>query len=109
MDLLSPFRSKILAAVTDTEKRKPSDELLSTLARNLKMLREYHGLSQEKLGERCGCHPTFISMVERRQRNVTISTLEVFAGALGVEPFHLLDKNFRCGRSRSAKSGSSTT
>jgi transcriptional regulator with XRE-family HTH domain len=85
-----------LSATTDTEKRRPSDELLATLATNLKTLRDLRGLSQEKLGEKCGCHPTFISMVERKQRNVTISTLEVFAKALDVEVFQLLDKNFKC-------------
>ena len=84
-----------MSVANDTEKRKPSDELLTTLAKNLKALRESHGLSQERLGGKCGCHPTFISMVERKQRNVTISTLEIFAVALGVETFQLLDNNFK--------------
>lgn len=88
------WSQKPLAVTSDTEKRKPSDELLTTLAKNLKALRESHGWSQEKLGEKCGCHPTFISMVERKQRNVTISTLEIFAAALGVKAFQLLDDNF---------------
>lgn len=83
-----------MSIATDAEKRKPSDELLTTLARNLKALREFHGLSQEKLGEKCGYHPTFISMVERKQRNVTISTLEIFAMALKVDTFQLLNDDF---------------
>ena len=50
------------------------------------------GLSQEKLGKICNFHPTFISMIEKKQRNVTISTLEIVANALGVETYELLNK-----------------
>lgn len=83
-----------MRADKDEEKRKPSDELLSVLASNIRALRKLRGLSQEKLGEQCGCHPTFVSMVERKQRNITISTLELFAEALGVDAYQLLNAEF---------------
>ena len=77
--------------VSSTEdKRKPSDELLSLLAHNVKLLRKNKNLSQEKLGELCDFHSTFISMIERSQRNITISTLEIVANALGVKAYELL-------------------
>lgn len=72
------------------DKRKPSEELLGILAKNVKRLREEQKLSQEGSGELCDFHPTFISMIERKQRNVTISTLEIVARALGVAPYQLL-------------------
>lgn len=72
------------------DKRKPSEALMETLASNVKRRRAELGLTQEGLGEMCDFHPTFISLVERKQRNVTISTLEIIACALGVEPFELL-------------------
>lgn len=74
----------------NADKRKPTDELLKVLANNIRRLREEQGLTQERLGEECNFHHTFISLVERKQRNVTISTLEVLAKALGVKAFELL-------------------
>jgi transcriptional regulator with XRE-family HTH domain len=32
----------------------------------------------------CGLHRTYVGSVERAERNVTLSTLEVFAKALGL-------------------------
>jgi len=72
------------------EKRKPSDKLLTVLAENVRRLREDRGLTQEALGEACDFHPTFISLIERKQRNVTISTLEIIARALGVDVYELI-------------------
>ncbi|MES9853631.1 MAG: helix-turn-helix transcriptional regulator [Candidatus Thiodiazotropha sp. L084R] len=79
-----------MASGKNDDKRKPSEKLLATLAKNVKRLREERGLTQEGLGFACDFHPTFISLVERRQRNVTISTLEIIARALDVETFELL-------------------
>jgi len=72
------------------DKRQPSEELLILLADNIKGLRKQQGLTQEALGEKCNFHPTFISLIERKQRNVTVSTLEIIARALNVKPFELL-------------------
>ena len=40
------------------------------------------GLSQEKLAEQCGYHRTYVGMIERGERNITIAILEALAGAL---------------------------
>ncbi len=79
-----------MSADNNNEKRKPSDKLLTVLSKNVKRLRETRGLTQEALGEACDFHPTFISLIERKQRNVTISTLEIIARALGVEVYELI-------------------
>lgn len=67
-------------------KNKPcSPELLDTLAKNVYRYRKNRGLSQEKLAELAGMHRTFISMIERRGRNVTLGVVEAIANVLEVD------------------------
>lgn len=70
--------------------RKSSDFLRAVLAENIKTFRREKGFSQEELAERCGLHRTYIGSVERHERNVTLSTLEVLASSLGVTVPELL-------------------
>lgn len=70
--------------------RKASDSLRAVLAENIKTFRREKGFSQEELAERCGLHRTYIGSVERNERNVTLSTLEVLATTLGVTVPELL-------------------
>lgn len=72
--------------------RNPSDSLRATLADNIKAFRSKKGLSQEGLAELCGLHRTYIGSVERQERNVTLSTLEVLSAALEVSVPELLTK-----------------
>lgn len=72
--------------------RTPSDSLLAILAENIKAFRGEKELSQEELAELCGLHRTYIGSVERQERNVTLSTLEVLSDALGVSVQELLTK-----------------
>ncbi len=48
----------------------------------LRQVRLRQEISQEKLGELAGLHRTFVSMVERGERNVTLATVEKLATAL---------------------------
>ena len=70
--------------MVDRQLRKPSEELTRILAANVRSLRQAKGVSQEELADISGLHRTYIGAVERRERNVTLSTLEVLASALGV-------------------------
>jgi transcriptional regulator with XRE-family HTH domain len=70
--------------------RRPTSRLRKTLADNVRAYRDRHGLSQEALAEACGLHRTYVGSVERGERNVTLSTLEVLAKALGVSVPDLL-------------------
>jgi len=70
--------------------RKASRRLTSVLAANLRSHRGRMQLSQEALAERCGLHRTYVGSVERGERNVTLSSLEVLARALGVSVPELL-------------------
>lgn len=63
------------------------------LAQNLVKLRAQHGWSQEDLAHEAQMHRTFVTQVERRQRNITIDNLEKLASALGVSASELLAAN----------------
>ena len=78
--------------------RKPSKELLDALSKNLRAARAAQHLSQEALAERSDLHRTYVGSVERGERNVSLSTLETLASALGVEPADLLRKGGSHGR-----------
>ncbi|MGA2983563.1 MAG: helix-turn-helix transcriptional regulator [Terriglobia bacterium] len=73
-----------------TTLRKPGIEIRKVLAGNVRALRSRLGISQEELGDICGLHRTYVGAVERAERNVTLSTLEVFSKALGVSVPNLL-------------------
>jgi transcriptional regulator with XRE-family HTH domain len=52
----------------------------------LKELRNKKKLSQDELATDCGLDRTYISLLERGQRQPTLGTLFKLAGALGVTP-----------------------
>lgn len=59
-------------------------------ASNLKRLRQDSGLSQEALADEAGLHRTYVSSVERGQRNISIDNIFALAGALDCDPRELL-------------------
>ncbi len=73
--------------------RKPSLRITQILADNVRAYRKGQNLSQEALADICDLHRTYIGSVERGERNVTLSTLEVIAQALGVSVPELLTEN----------------
>jgi transcriptional regulator with XRE-family HTH domain len=64
--------------------------LRAALAEQIQRVRKKRGLSQEELAWRSGLHRTYISMIERAQRSVTIDSLEGIAVALGLSASSLL-------------------
>ena len=58
------------------------EDIRSRFGGRLRQLRTAKELSQETLAGLAGLHRTFVSMVERGQRNVTIATVEKLANAL---------------------------
>ena len=67
--------------------------LLSVFASNLKSYRNEKGLTQEKLAELSGLHRTYISAVEREQRNISLENIENLANALEIEAYLLLKQD----------------
>lgn len=61
-----------------------------TLARNLRRLRAEQGFSQEHLAGLAGLHRTYVSSVERGERNVSIDNIERLAKALKVATADLI-------------------
>lgn len=65
-------------------------QLVSLFATNVRRHRLALGFSQEQLAERAGVHRTYVGMLERGEKNVTIYNIERIAVALGVPPDTLL-------------------
>jgi transcriptional regulator with XRE-family HTH domain len=57
----------------------------------LKQLREQKGLSQEALAALCDLHRTYIGLIERGERGLSIATVELIAKALDVAPYRLFE------------------
>jgi len=60
------------------------------VAANLRRLRTGRSLSQEALADRAGIHRTYLSSVERAERNVSIDNICRLASALDVDVRELL-------------------
>jgi transcriptional regulator with XRE-family HTH domain len=65
-------------------------EILST---NIKKYRAEQNISQEALAFKCELHRTYISDVERNNRNISIDNIEKIANALNVAPADLLKED----------------
>lgn len=74
-------------------KKKKSEGSRIVLATNLRALRLARGLSQEELGDLSGLHRTYVSSVERCERNATLDTLDKLSAALGILPSDLIKKD----------------
>lgn len=64
--------------------------LRQIMAENLRALRLAAHISQEELAELCGLHRTYISDIERCNRNVSIDNIERIANALHITASDLL-------------------
>jgi len=69
-----------------------SSPLVELFAANVRRYRLALGLSQEELAERAGVHRTYVGMLERSEKNVTIYNIERIAKALQIAPDVLLRK-----------------
>ena len=57
---------------------------------NVQKYRKEKQISQEKLAEMAGIHRTYVGMIERAEKNITLRNMEKIAKALGVEIADLL-------------------
>jgi len=61
---------------------KKNSELLKIIAGNIRKFRHERGISQEELAELSHVHRTYIGMLERAEKNVTVLSLDRIAQAL---------------------------
>jgi transcriptional regulator with XRE-family HTH domain len=68
-------------------------DIVKVFGENLKKYRTEMNLSQEAFAEKCGLHRTYISSIERFQRNVSIENIQRIADALEIETYKLFLEN----------------
>lgn len=73
-------------------KRTHKGPLRDVLARNMRRLRAARGISQEALAYESGINRTYLSGVERSERNVSIDNIARIAKGLRVPPSKLLEE-----------------
>lgn len=59
-------------------------EVFVRFGQKLREIRQQQGISQEKLAELAGLHRTYVSSVERGERNISLLNIEKLALALKV-------------------------
>jgi transcriptional regulator with XRE-family HTH domain len=59
-------------------------KILIKFGDKVKELRKEKGFSQEELASRADLHRTYIGMIERAEKNITLINIEKIANALGV-------------------------
>jgi len=64
-------------------------DVVKVFGDNLRKYRSELGVSQEIFATMCGLHRTYISDVERYQRNVSLKVVQKIADALNIETYRL--------------------
>ena len=67
-------------------------DITKILGKRIRNYRTAMGLSQEKLAELSGCHPTYIGQIERGEKNATIESIEKISAALQISLSELFEK-----------------
>lgn len=66
-------------------------EIVTKFGNKVRLERVKQGLSQEQLAAKAGVHRTYIGMIERAEKNITLENIEKIAKALGKKPKDLLE------------------
>lgn len=64
-------------------------DIKDVFSKNMKKYRENLGLSQEKFAEKAKLHRTYISGVETKRRNISLTNIQKIADALEIETYKL--------------------
>jgi len=67
-----------------------NSEILKSFGEIVRKVRKEKGISQEELAERAGLHRTYIGMIERAEKNITLINIQKIAKALDIEIKDLL-------------------
>lgn len=66
-------------------------QILQKFGRRVREERDKQGISQERLGQLAGVHRTYIGMIERAEKNITLTNMQKIARALGMRVNDLVD------------------
>lgn len=66
-------------------------DVLLKFGKQVRKIRLEQNLSQEELADKAGVHRTYIGMIERAEKNITLENIEKIAKALKVSPKELID------------------
>jgi transcriptional regulator with XRE-family HTH domain len=69
-----------------------SKNILEVFGQNVQKYRKEKQISQEKLAELAGVHRTYIGMIERAEKNITLRNMEKIAKALDIKIQDLLEQ-----------------
>ena len=67
-------------------------KILIKFGDRVRELRKYKNLSQEELSFKADLHRTYIGMIERAEKNITLLNIEKIAKALDVDITELFNK-----------------
>ena len=68
-----------------------NEHLINEFGQRIKQLRNQKNISQEKLSFSTGFHRTYIGMIERGERNISLTNIAVFAKVFDMSISELLD------------------
>ena len=68
-------------------------QILNIFGENVRRYRKLANISQEELADRASLHRTYIGMIERAEKNITLVNMEKIANALKVKIEDLLKNN----------------
>jgi transcriptional regulator with XRE-family HTH domain len=66
-------------------------QILQKFGKRVREERDKKGISQERLGQLAGVHRTYIGMIERAEKNITLTNMQKIARALGLRVNDLMD------------------
>lgn len=68
-----------------------STDILKLFGNRIRQLRLEMHLSQEELADKAGMHRTYIGMIERAEKNITLVNIEKISKALNIRLTDLFD------------------
>tara|TARA_B110000977_G_C10658144_1_gene330745 strand:+ start:100 stop:333 length:234 start_codon:yes stop_codon:yes gene_type:complete len=69
---------------------KSKHQIINLFGKNVRKYRRLLNISQEELAHRADLHRTYIGMIERAEKNITLVNIEKIANALEVNIDELL-------------------
>ena len=69
---------------------KRDEQALFLFGKHIRKLRKSRRLSQEQLADKAELHRTYIGMIERGEKNITLLNIIKISTALEIEPYLLL-------------------